>query len=101
MSRLYFWLNVFSIEKETVLSLKNKDIFKWPQTFESLCHSVYSRFEQVSPVAVVTGRAVRDVCSGHQQESPEKVYDAAEGQDQEGGLDRDVLLIQNLDNRQK
>ena len=54
-------------------------------------------FEQGSPVAVVTGRAVGDVCAGHQQEGPEQVDDAAEGQDQEGGLDGDVLLMQYLE----
>lgn len=39
--------------------------------------------------------------SGHQQEGPQQVYDAAEGQNKEGGAERDSLFIQDLESRGK
>lgn len=50
-----------------------------------------------SPVAVALRRRVGDVAPRHQQEGSRHVDDAAEGQEQEGGVERDSLLIQNLE----
>ena len=54
-----------------------------------------------SPVGVVLWKRVGDVGSGHQQEGPHQVYDATEGQNKEGGAERDSLFVQNLESRGK
>lgn len=45
-----------------------------------------------SPVGVALWQGVGDVGSGHQQEGPQQVYDAAEGQNKEGGMERNSLF---------
>lgn len=54
-----------------------------------------------SPVGVVLWQRVGDVGSGHQQEGPQQVYNAAGGQNKERGADRDSLFIQYLESRGK
>lgn len=49
-----------------------------------------------SPVCVALRKWVGDVGSGHEEESPRHMNDAAEGQGDEGGVERDSLLMQNL-----
>ncbi len=39
--------------------------------------------------------------SGHQQESPQQVYDAAEGQNKEGGAERESMFMKELESRGK
>ena len=45
------------------------------------------------PVCVVIRQRVGNVGSGHQEESPEQVNDAAGGQEEEGGEERDAGLV--------
>jgi len=56
-------------------------------------------WQRCSPIAVASGRTEGNVGSGHQQEGPEEMYDAAGGQGQEGGLDGDAVFIQDLEER--
>lgn len=65
------------------------------------CSSGFKDELMLSPVGVVVWQRVGDVGSGHQQEGPRQVYDAAEGQNKEGRAERDSLFIQNLESRGK
>ena len=45
------------------------------------------------PVCVVIRQRVGNVVSGQQEESPEQVNDAAGGQEEEGGAERDAGTV--------
>lgn len=68
---------------------------------EDYVNSCFKDKLMFSPIGVVLWQRVGDVGSGHQQEGPQQVYDTTEGQNKEGGAERDPLFIQKLESKEE